>query len=191
MRVIAGSARGRTLQTFKGRQIRPTLDRVREAVFSSLMPRLADSRIADLYAGTGAMGIEAISRGAGSVVFVDTDGAACALIHENLKICGWGATEAVRVRRLDALRWLRTETEQYDILLADPPYKKGFPETFLAALAETEVLAPEGIVVLESDARQSLPEKQGNLYLLKDRVYGDTKISYFTNAERTAQSDDF
>lgn len=190
MRVIAGSARGRRLQCLKDRRIRPTQDRVKEAIFSSLMLRLPDSRVLDLFAGSGALGIEALSRGAGAVTFVEKDGRAASLIKENLTACGWQLSPSIRLQQQDALSWLQAGSkrdmqavEEYDIILADPPYQKGYEEEILALLSRGELLCPRGILVLESAARQELPERQGKLYLNKSKVYGDTKISYYVISE--------
>jgi 16S rRNA (guanine(966)-N(2))-methyltransferase RsmD len=183
MRVIAGSARGRRLQCFDDRRIRPTLDRVKEAVFSSLMPRLPGSRVLDLFAGSGALGIEALSRGAASVIFLEIDQKTCDLIKSNLTGCGWALSEETKVIHREAIRWLKTQAQNkpqaFDIILADPPYKKGFEDSIINALSGGELIAPEGIVVLESDAHQILPEKQGGLRLSKSKIYGDSKVSYY------------
>ncbi len=192
MRVIAGSARGRRLQCLKDRRIRPTQDRVKEAIFSSLMLRLPDSRVLDLFAGSGALGIEALSRGASAVTFVEKDGQAANLIKENLIACGWQLSPSIRLQQQDALSWLQAGcrgalqgAEAYDIILADPPYQKGYEEEILALLSQSRLLSPSGILVLESGARQELPERQGKLYLNKSKIYGDTKISYYVFSEPT------
>ena len=186
MRVIAGSARGRRLRCFKDRRIRPTSDRVTEAVFSSLMLRLPGSRVLDLFAGSGALGIEALSRGAGAVLFVEKDRQACDLIRGNLAACGLEPA-AVRIIQQDAILWLRAaaggqagERLQYDIILADPPYQNGYEEAILSLPEVGELLSPRGILVLESGARQVLPECSGGLFQYKRKTYGDTKISYYT-----------
>ena len=198
MRVIAGSARGRRLRCLKGRRIRPTQDRIKEAIFSSLAARLDDSRVLDVFAGSGALGIEALSRGACGADFVDNDPRACGLIKENLEACGWGASAEVRVIREDALRWLAAKAKEarqaqdgaqspqvqegawaYDVILADPPYGEGLALEVVAALAGGELLSDPGILVVECEAGQNLPEKAGRLYLHKTKKYGDTKISYY------------
>ena len=194
MRVIAGIAGGRVLNGFQGWHIRPTSDRVKEAVFSSLMLRLEGSRVADLFAGTGALGIEALSRGAKSVEFVEMNGRTCGLIYNNLTKCGWYPTEDIRITRMNALSWIasrqnRNQTQDawlYDILFVDPPYKKGLEEKVLIALGKGGLLAPDGILVVESDAKEVLPQIEGSLYLHKDKIYGDTKISYYLQEPRFA-----
>jgi len=180
MRVIAGSARGRPLRCLDDRRIRPTQDRVKEAVFSSLAPRLPGSIVLDLFAGSGALGIEALSRGAQGAVFVEIDRQACVLIKGNLAACGWPASPDIQVVHREAMRWLKGRTGGgYDIIFADPPYNKGFEDSLLNVLSGGELLRAGGILVLESAARQELPENRGVLYLSKSKVYGDTKISYY------------
>ncbi|MCL2167111.1 MAG: 16S rRNA (guanine(966)-N(2))-methyltransferase RsmD [Clostridiales bacterium] len=189
MRIIAGSARGRRLQTLQGLRLRPTRDMVREAVFSSLMPRLPGSSVLDLFAGTGALGIEALSRGAVSTVFIDIDQQACDLIHTNLTNCGWRCSEEIRILRKEAARWLtsmeaKADTQQFDIIFADPPYNRGFEETVLRALSGGKLLSADGVLVLESDARQVLPVYAGKLFQYKTKTYGDTRISYYHHTQQ-------
>ena len=184
MRVIAGSARGRPLRCLDDKRVRPTLDRVKEAVFSSLTPRLPGSRVLDLFAGSGALGIEALSRGAGAAVFLEIDQQACDMIKHNLSSCGWPLSEDVVVVHREAVRWLKSQASKaapaYDIILADPPYSRGFEESVLRAIAGSGLLAAEGILVLESDRRQPLPASMGALCLSREKTYGDSKISYYT-----------
>jgi 16S rRNA G966 N2-methylase RsmD len=158
----------------------------------------------DLFAGSGALGIEALSRGAGSVDFIEMDREACALIRDNLAACGWAPSEGIRIIQRDALPWISAgggsvgkaqglagapgpaeghTARRYDIILADPPHRKGFEEAALDLLSQGALLSPQGILVLESDARGLLPEKQGGLYLLKSKAYGGTKISYYLMGE--------
>jgi len=179
MRVIAGSARGRILRSAKGYWLRPTLDRVKEAVFSSLAFRVPGSRVLDLFAGSGALGIEALSRGAAAVTFVDHDPKAFALIRANIMSCGWALSEDIRVARMDVFRWLKKAEEKYDIILADPPYAKDHEEAALELVSRRGILRPGGILALESSDRTALPQSAGTLILLKSRTYGDTKISYY------------
>jgi len=182
MRVIAGSARGRRLRCFDDLRIRPTGDRVKEAVFSSLMPRLQDSRVLDLFSGSGALGIEALSRGAGAVVFVEIDRQACDLIIQNLKGCGWSPSTEIQVIRTDAVRWLDEQAETgvaFDIIVADPPYQEGFEEKIIPLISRGRLLSSDGILVLESGVRQNLPKEPDGLYLDKSKVYGDTLVSYY------------
>ena len=174
------------MRSLKGHWLRPTLDRVKEAVFSSLAFRLPGRRVLDLYAGSGALGIEALSRGAGAATFVDHDRQACDLIRRNIQSCGWKLSEDIRVTRMDVFRWLRKAEGAYDIILVDPPYGKGHEEAVLELLSGSDILPSWGILVMESGSRTALPEGAGGLRLQKSRTYGDTKISYYTKHSEIA-----
>ncbi|HVL95405.1 MAG TPA: 16S rRNA (guanine(966)-N(2))-methyltransferase RsmD [Solirubrobacteraceae bacterium] len=172
MRVIAGDHRGRRLTAPRGEATRPTSDRVREALFSILGPRVAGARVLDLFAGSGALGIEALSRGAAEATFVDSDAAAVRAIRTNLTGIAGGT-----VHRQDARAFVRSAREhgrQYDLVFLDPPYRQG--ETLGRALSEpiAALLAPGGTVVTESDRRA--PLDLPDLPLLDERRYGDTLI---------------
>jgi 16S rRNA (guanine966-N2)-methyltransferase len=175
VRVIAGSLGGRRLKAPPGRATRPTSDRVREALFSTL-GGLDGERVLDLFAGSGALGIEALSRGAGSAVFVERDARAVAVLRENLQALAID-TDRAEVRRGDALRALRAAAandELYDLVLIDPPYAQAArlgPE--LASLLGP-LLAPAARVVAESDRREALVL---DLPVATERRYGDTSIT--------------
>ncbi|HEX8066121.1 MAG TPA: 16S rRNA (guanine(966)-N(2))-methyltransferase RsmD [Thermoleophilaceae bacterium] len=173
MRVVAGAFGGRPLKAPPGRRTRPTADRVREALFSILGP-LDGARAADLFAGSGALGIEALSRGAASATFVERDRRAAATIRENLLAIG--AQDRATVVARDALRWLASAADgpAYDLVLLDPPYDSA--HRLAGPLSERlpAVLAPNAIVVSESDKRNPL---NLDLPLDGERAYGDTRIA--------------
>jgi 16S rRNA (guanine966-N2)-methyltransferase len=171
MRVIAGAYGGRTLKAPKGDSTRPTSDRVREALFSILGDRVQDARVLDLFAGSGALGLEALSRGAQSVTFVDDDRAAITAIKANL-----AALKAqAEVRQSDALRFL-SGALQYDLIFLDPPYR--LAERLAPPLSEAlpAALAPGAVAVAESDRRAPLAL---DLPLNDERRYGDTLIRIY------------
>ncbi len=171
MRVVAGRFRGRGLVAPRGRSTRPTSDRVREALFSILVS-VEGARVLDLFAGSGALAIEALSRGAADAVLVDSSTAAVAAIRRNLQALGLGAV----VRRQDALAYLegaRRDARQYDLVFLDPPYRQASALGRELSTALGPVLAPGARVVAESDRRASL---ELNLPLLDERRYGDTLI---------------
>jgi 16S rRNA (guanine966-N2)-methyltransferase len=171
VRVIAGAYGGRTLKAPKGDATRPTSDRVREALFSILGDRVQDARVLDLFAGSGALGLEALSRGAQSVTFVDDDRAAIAAIKANL-----AALKArAEVRQSDALRFL-SGALQYDLIFLDPPYR--LAERLAPPLSEAlpAALAPGAVAVAESDRRAPLALE---LPLNDERRYGDTLIRIY------------
>jgi 16S rRNA (guanine966-N2)-methyltransferase len=175
VRVIAGSLGGRRLRAPRGARTRPTADRVREAVFAMLEP-VAGARVLDLYAGSGALGIEALSRGAASAVFVERDGRALAVLRANLTAFGLlpGGAEVRGGEALLALRSARERGETYDLIFIDPPYEKA-PQLVQALSAGVPpLLAPGGRVVLESDRRAPL---ELGLPPLRQRSYGDTLIT--------------
>jgi 16S rRNA (guanine(966)-N(2))-methyltransferase RsmD len=181
VRVIAGRFGGRRLSAPKGREVRPTADRVREALFASLDAggALVGARVLDLFAGTGALGIEALSRGAERAVFVEQDRGAATALQANLDTLGLAAEEA-QVRRAEvakALRDAREGAETYDLVFCDPPYRHaaGLGPTLSDALRP--VLAPAARVVTESDRRAPLAL---DLPLTDERRYGDTLIRFHT-----------
>jgi 16S rRNA (guanine966-N2)-methyltransferase len=175
MRIIAGERKGHTIYAPKGLDTRPTSDRVRENVFNIVAQWVEGARVLDLYAGSGAMGLEALSRGAAAVVFVESDGDAVRAIERNLdRLRLTGA----RVVRADATTGLAQETaagRKYDLVLADPPYAMTDFDPLARYLSR--VLADDGLLVLESDARTE-PELAG-LALRTSRKYGSTRVSVF------------
>ncbi len=176
MRVIAGRFGGRQLQAPRGRATtRPTSDRVKEAVFS-MLGDVQVEHVLDLYAGTGALGIEALSRGAKRAVFVERDRVALEALRANLGVLGLQEREA-EVRRgeaLDVLRSARARAETYDLVLIDPPYRRVSDLGGELSLALASLLAPQARVVVESDRRAPL-ELPGEI--VKERRYGDTTIT--------------
>jgi len=175
VRVIAGSYRGRTLKAPPGESTRPTSDRVREALFSILGDRIREAEVLDLFAGSGALGLEALSRGARHATFVDEDPKAIAAVKANLD-----AVKAVAdVRRGDALRFLSGASgrgAQYDLVFLDPPYR--LAERLAPSLSEAlpAVLAPGAVAVAESDRRTPLTL---DLTLHDERRYGETLIRIY------------
>lgn len=178
MRIIAGTARGRTLVTPRGKGLRPTSGRVRSALFSILSSQDVDlSRVLDLYAGTGALGIEALSRGAAWCDFVEGNSAACAAIRENLARTGFAQRAATYC--LPARKALRHLQGPYTLILADPPYADPEAATVLAELASSHLVAPSTTLVLEHSWRQETPSQWGPLSLAMRRRYGDTVVSIY------------
>jgi 16S rRNA (guanine966-N2)-methyltransferase len=172
MRVIAGRYGGRRLQAPPGDAVRPTSDRVREALFSVLGARVEGARVLDLYAGSGALGIEALSRGAAEATFVDSAAASIRAVKANLAALG----AAAEVRRADARRFLGAASaaaRQYDLVFLDPPYRLAGRLGSELTAALPAVLAPGAAVVAESDRR--VPLELG-LPILDERRYGDTLI---------------
>jgi 16S rRNA (guanine966-N2)-methyltransferase len=175
VRVVGGRFGGRSLLAPRGRATRPTSDRVREALFSILDDATMGAEVLDLFAGSGALGIEALSRGASAADFVDSSSTAVAAIRRNLSALGVDAA----VRRQDALRYLegaRRDARQYDLVFLDPPYRRASALGRELSAALAPVLAPGARVVTESDRRAPL---ELDLRLLDERRYGDTLIRIY------------
>ena len=177
MRVIAGKAKGIPLKTPDGMLTRPTADRVKEALFSILNFDLPGARVLDLFAGTGQLGIEAISRGADSAVFVDEREAACALVRENLKKTGF--THQAQVVRADYMNYLRRCREKFDIILLDPPYSEVFLENSLKMITEIDILETGGIIVAERPLGKELSWDFPGFTRSRDYKYGRTLITIY------------
>lgn len=162
MRVIAGEARGRSLEALPGTDVtRPTLSQVKEAMFSIVQFDLPGARVLDLYAGSGQLGIEALSRGAARCVFLDENREAVNIIMRNCKACG--VFDRSRVNIGEAARYLSACREQFDIVLLDPPFRNGTLEKILPAV--DKCTAPGGIVLCESETGIVLPAEAGGLTL--------------------------
>ena len=179
MRVIAGTLGGRRLKAPAGRATRPTSDRVREALFATL-GEIGGARVLDVFAGTGALGIEALSRGAARAVFVERDAGAAAVLRENLRALQIGS-ERAELRRADARAALRTASqrgETYDLVFIDPPYGEAAAWSRRLTATLPELLAPDARVIAESDRRMPLAL---GLPVETERRYGDTSITIHLN----------
>jgi 16S rRNA (guanine966-N2)-methyltransferase len=178
LRVIAGSLKGRRLKTPDWEGLRPTSDKLRETLFNILAPRIAGARIVDAYAGTGAVGIEAVSRGAREVVFVEHDRRAQALIAENVEHCG--IANGYDIVRVGALRAFESfEKGAFDIVVLDPPYAASDDEVLSVLAAAGETLASDGLAVLERARRRPAPDKAGCLARSRDVVSGDSALTFY------------
>ena len=172
MRVVAGTYGGRRLTAPRGDATRPTSDRVREALFSVLGERVRGARVLDLFAGSGALGIEALSRGAAEAMFVDSAPAAIRVIRANLEALAIDA-EVIRADVFAASRTARAAARQYDLVFLDPPYRLAGRLASGLTEAVGGVLAPGGLAVSESDRREPLALE---IPLRDERRYGDTLI---------------
>ena len=177
MRVIAGSAKGVQLKTPDGLLTRPTADRVKEALFSIIQFDLPCARVLDLFGGTGQLGIEALSRGAKSVVFVDHQDSACRLIKENLKRTKFENTGTVV--RADYLQYLKSCKDKFDIILLDPPYVEVFLENSLKMITEIDILQSGGIIVTERPIEKQLDLNFSGYDRSKDYKYGKTLLTLY------------
>lgn len=177
MRVIAGTAGGIHLLTPEGMLTRPTIERVKEAVFSSIQFELPGMRVLDLFAGTGQLGIEALSRGAQRASFVDCRKEAIDLVRENLRRTGM--MDRADIFCEDYESFLRKNTSQYDLILLDPPYAEKFLENALKMISEIDILAKDGIIITERPVDKQLNDSFVGLTRKKDRRYGTVLITQF------------
>lgn len=184
MRIIAGENRGHKLKSVPGMRTRPTADRVKEAVFSSLEPLLCGSRFLDVFGGTGSIALEAVSRGAASAVIIERDDTALSVIRDNIAACGkQSRCRVIRGDSLAVLERLQRQGAQFDLVYVDPPYQSGLYETVLARLAEG-LLAPGGMILLESAKNTSLSIQNSIFYIHKEKCYGDTRILYLKQVDK-------
>lgn len=181
MRVISGSAKGTRLKTPEGLLTRPTSDRVKEAIFSVIQFEVEGSRFLDLFGGSGQMGIEALSRGAVSAVFVDGRREACKLISDNLKLTR--LSEKGRVIQADYLAYLERCQETFDLIFLDPPYAEVFLENALKKISEIDILSSRGIIICERPADKLLDLEIPGLQRGKDYRYGKTWVTLFRKAQ--------
>jgi 16S rRNA (guanine966-N2)-methyltransferase len=180
VRIVGGEARGRPLRAVPGRSTRPTSDRVRQSLFDALGQRCDGLRVLDLFAGTGALGLEALSRGALAATLVDQDKNACAVALRNATSLGYG--DRCRVVREDVFRALPRLDGPYDLIFSDPPYAARAIQPVLDMLAKNALLAEGGRAVLEKDRREPLPEVPAGLRLVEERRYGDTVLLFVERA---------
>jgi 16S rRNA (guanine966-N2)-methyltransferase len=187
LRVISGDRKGQKLISLKRRKIRPTSDKVKGAIFN-ILKSVEGYKVLDLFAGSGALGIEALSRGAEEVVFVDDSFSSATLIRKNLGKLGF--KDKAKVIKKDVLRFLRGKNESasdgFNLILADPPYGKGICQIILYMLSEKNFLDPEGIVVIEHHKKEKIEEKK-SFILLKQKKYGDTLVSFFKEKSKNKE----
>lgn len=184
MRIIGGTSRGRRLVGPSGPGVRPTRGQVKEALFNILCDRIPDARFLDLFAGTGTVGIEALSRGAKQVTFVESNPAACRMLRANLRTCGF--EDRGEIRPIPVARFLKPRFNQadqaYDIVFVDPPYHTEEGKKILPSLGCGVIIRPDGVVVIEHFHKTCLADRIGQLALVKSYRYGDTCLSVYQRA---------
>ena len=177
MRVITGSARGMALKAPKGMDTRPTMDQVKEGIFSAIQFEVEGRRVLDLFAGSGQMGIEALSRGAKTAVFVDMRDDACKVVRENLakmRLEGIG-----KVVRSDYLSYLHSCRETFDLIFLDPPYAEVFLENSLKTISQIDILSDSGIIITERPFGKELPAIVPGLVRYRDYRYGKAAVTIY------------
>lgn len=181
MRIIAGEKRSRRIDAPEGTDTRPTADRIKEALFSILQRRLYDARVLDLYAGSGALSLEALSRGAASAQLVDKNYKACKVIRQNIQSLGYDQqAHLMNTEDTKAVVLMEEKGSIFDLIFLDPPYRMNMTE--MMARLEKKLLAEDGMIVCEHD-RSTPPDTPENLILLDRREYGNTGISFFVRQE--------
>lgn len=187
MRVVAGKAKGRILRSPSGKKIRLTSDRVKEALFNILGERVVGAHFLELFAGSGSVGIESLSRGAKAVVFVESDKRCIKTIRENLGIF---CAETVTLLALDtfkAIALLHKQRKKFNIIFLDPPYYRGLAKKSLINLAGYDILKRNGLIIVEHSRSDILPPDIEGLKLVQARRYSDTILSFYVSDPRLRQ----
>jgi 16S rRNA (guanine966-N2)-methyltransferase len=180
MRIIGGVARGRHIYSPKKSYIRPTSDGIKESIFN-ILQEVSGKSFLDLFAGSGNVGLEALSRGAARVVFVEKNAVMVNAIKKNLEELGFrNKCEILATEVKKGIRQIQKKGESFDFLYADPPYDKGYVEEILWYLREGNIVSSESLIILQHSLRESLPVDRAGIFILTDqRRYGDTLISFF------------
>lgn len=181
MRIIAGHLKGRRLLCLKGMDVRPTTDKVKEAIFSMVAPYLQDAVVVDLFAGTGNLGLEAISRGAKRCYFCDKSRTSLSLTKENVSHCQ--VLEQAVFLGYDFEVTLKKIPEKVDLIFLDPPYDKGLASKAVEAIIKMETLNEEGLMVIEHSRNEEISGSLYGMRLVKERHYGTITISIFQRGE--------
>ncbi|KGR72278.1 16S rRNA (guanine(966)-N(2))-methyltransferase RsmD [Streptococcus phocae subsp. salmonis] len=179
MRIVSGEFGGRPLKTLEGKTTRPTSDKVRGAIFNMIGPYFDGGRVLDLFAGSGGLAIEAISRGMSQAVLVERDRKAQAIITQNIDMTQ--APQQFTLLKMDAERAINQLSGQFDLVLLDPPYAKASIVSTIEALADKGLLSEEVMVVCETDKSLVLPEEIAGLGVWKEKKYGISKVTVYVN----------
>jgi 16S rRNA (guanine(966)-N(2))-methyltransferase RsmD len=176
MRVTGGTGKGRKLKVTAGSRVRPTSNKVKQALFNILGQKVEGALFLDLFAGIGGIGIEALSRGAGKVVFVDDSRDSLKVIKKNVEHLGFSGQAQVVASRAEA--FLKKTPEQFDVVFLDPPYSLAL-EPLLKDLADSGILKPDSVLIAEHFKKQPSIERAGNLSLYREAQYGDTVLAFY------------
>lgn len=181
LRVISGKARGLKLNTPKSEDVRPTTDRVKESLFNIINPYIMDGDILDLFAGTGSLGIECLSRGANKCVFVDLNRSSIDIVKSNIKKARVEEnSEVMNVDFKSAIERVKNNSYKFDIIFMDPPYYKDMFQDALERIDKANILKEDGIIVVEHDTKQEFPENVGNLVKNRNKKYGNTTLTFYS-----------
>lgn len=174
MRVISGSARGKKLLCAEGKDIRPTLDRVKESVFNMIAFDIPDSSVLDLFSGSGALGIEALSRGAENATFVDMSSSSLEVTRKNLEMTH--LSDKATLVKQDALDFIKNTKQKFDIIFLDPPYESSIYEDIICEISKRGILKPSGSLIIEADNVLTPPFSYAPFEIFRDKKYGRVKI---------------
>lgn len=178
MRIIAGRFKGRKLVSFQAGHIRPTTDRVKESLFNKVATHVSGARVLDLFAGTGNLGLEALSRGAQEVVFVEKSGKSLQVLSKNLSLLG--VKEEVEIVREDVIRFLKKwNGAPFDLALVDPPFTQKIAHQVMEVLSQSQAVSPGGLVVIESSHQERIDDDYPPFKFLDRRSFGDKNVSFF------------
>ena len=181
MRVIAGTARGKKLKAPEDQNVRPTLDRVKEDIFNIIGPSIRGAKVLDLFSGSGALGIEALSRGAAICFFVDKDKKSCTLTKYNLTQTR--LTDKSKILQMDAntaMQKLSAQGHQFDYIFIDPPYQLGITQTLLQNIQKYTIIQENVYIIVESDKEEIMAERIDKLVKIKEKTYASTRIAILT-----------
>lgn len=184
MRVISGKVRGLKLNTPKNEDVRPTTDRVKESLFNMINPYIMESSVLDLFAGTGSLGIECLSRGASKCVFVDISKESISIVKSNIKKARVENESIVlNLDFKDAVGKLKVQGNKFDVIFMDPPYYKNMFIDALQKIDNANLLNEDGIIIIEHDSKDVFPENIGGLEKTRDKKYGNTTITFYKSEE--------
>ncbi|HWQ30095.1 MAG TPA: 16S rRNA (guanine(966)-N(2))-methyltransferase RsmD [Negativicutes bacterium] len=191
MRVIAGEYRGRKLERIEGMDIRPTADKVKGSIFNMLGNAVIDCSFLDLFGGTGGVGIEALSRGARHVLFIDAGIKSIKVLKDNLEHLN--IKENVEVYHTDyetAIKKLNKFNKQFDIIFIDPPYRNGMAQNALVNIDRNPILTQSGIIIVEHDSKEDMPQKVGSLVKYRVKQYSNTSLSFYSIDRETEHKEE-
>jgi 16S rRNA (guanine966-N2)-methyltransferase len=178
LRIISGSISGRRLKTLAGTHTRPTSDKVKGAIFNVLAEKVSESRVLDLFAGSGALALEALSRGAYTAILLEKSSQACEVIRENIHLTGFDSQ--VKIFNRDGLSYLKGLSEEcFDLVFIDPPYNQGLALNSLHLLATGNYLSDNAVIIVETSREEELPVEINGISLRKKAKYGDTLVWYY------------
>jgi len=183
LRVVSGKAKGLRLKTLNGLQTRPTADRIKESLFSIIAPLLNEAIVLDLFAGTGALGLEALSRGAEFATFIDSSRESISVIKENVNHADFEKLSEIYLKDFDAaIKLLAKKNKKFDIIFLDPPYGKGLEFKAVEYIEQNNLLSEKGIIIIETE--ELLEDRLFGMIKYDERSYGRTKLSFYKKEQR-------